>query len=392
MKNDTDKQKNKKVDVEVYRFEGKPIKEQEEQLIKTCNCCRFLWNRMLKDRTDFQKIMGEPLFCTPADYKDIEGLEFLKEVDCLALCNVQMNLSKAFVKFYNGETGYPKYKKAGKRKKSYTTNNNNNNIKLQGDMLKLPRIEIPIKLNLHREVKPNGKLKNVTITQEPDDKWYFSILFEYPIKDSEHTKASGYPVVSKEMNHIGLDMSPSFLYMDSNGKRADFEKPYKKIENQMSIERYKLSRMKKNSKHYEEQCRVISKLYVKSKRQRMDMLHKISFQLTKEYDLISIEDLNIPDLKRKSFLSKEYNDIGWGRFVKMLEYKGKRNGCYIVKVDKWFPSSKTCSVCGHVHRGLKLSDRTFICPKCGNTMNRDHQAAINIDKEGLRILLERFAA
>ena len=123
------------------------------------------------------------------------------------------------------------------------------------------------------------------------------------------------------------------------------------------------------------------------KRQRKDRLHKLSEQLTREYDLISIEDLDMSALKQTLNLGKSYSDNGWGMFVAMLLYKGKRNGCYIIKIDKWFPSSKTCSQCGYVHKELQLSDRTYVCPVCGNLIDRDEQAAINIDLEGLRVLL-----
>ena len=182
-------------------------------------------------------------------------------------------------------------------------------------------------------------------------------------------------------------MSAPHLYVDSNGELADFEKPYKKLQEKLAREQRKLSHRQKDSKNYEKQRQVVARLHAKIKHQRKDRLHKLSEQLAREYDLISIEDLDMSALKQTLNLGKSYSDNGWGMFVTMLLYKGKRNGCYIIKIDKWFPSSKTCSECGYVHKELKLSDRTYVCPVCGNLIDRDEQAAINIDLEGLRILL-----
>ena len=152
-------------------------------------------------------------------------------------------------------------------------------------------------------------------------------------------------------------------------------------------EQRKLSHRQKDSKNYEKQRKVVARLHAKIKHQRKDRLHKLSEQLTREYDLISIENLDMSASKQTLNLGKSYSDNGWGMFVTMLLYKGKRNGCYIIKIDKWFPSSKTCSQCGYVHKDLQLSDRTYVCPVCGNLIGRDEQAAINIDLEGLWVLL-----
>ena len=122
------------------------------------------------------------------------------------------------------------------------------------------------------------------------------------------------------------------------------------------------------------------------------MLHKLSCSLTDQYEVISIEDLNMAAIKKSLHFGKSASDNGWGNFVRMLTYKAERKGGYIIKVDKWFPSSKTCSRCGHVHKELTLADRVYECPVCGMLMDRDDNAAVNIDREGLRIFLSQLAA
>lgn len=372
--------KNENVDVLCYRFAASPTKEQIIQLNKAIGCCRYLWNRMLGDHNTLYQEIGIVPNNTPADYKNLEECLWLKEVDSLALANVQLNLNQAFLKFFNGKAKHPRFKKKKVCKDSFTTNNVSGNIRMEGSGIRLPKLGI-LTLIRHRKVKAGGKLKSVTVCHEKDGKWYCSISFEYPKTEPV------YPEPSADMKHIGLDMSAPHLYVDSNGELADFEKPYKKLQEKLAREQRKLSHRQIDSKNYEKQRQVVARLHVKIKHQRKDRLHKLSEHLTREYDLISIEDLNMSALKQTLNLGKSYSDNGWGMFVTMLLYKGKRNGCYIIKIDKWFPSSKTCSKCGYVHKELQLSDRTYVCPVCGNLIDRDEQAAINIDLEGLRILL-----
>ena len=379
-----------------FRFCGHPTDEQAHMLSQIAGSCRFLWNRMLADAQTRHEA-GEAFFiATPASYKKVPGLEWLKGMDSLALANVQLRLNAAFERFFKsaaGEgpyAGYPHFKVKHEHTDSYTTNlanKENPNIRLDGDMLKLPKIKEPIKLQLHRAIPEGGTLKSVTVTHEPDGKWYFSLAFEYP-KPKTPNRISD----PENISHIGLDMSLPKLYVDSNGKTADFHKPYRVLERRIAKEQQKLSHMTKGSRNYEKQCVYIAKLHAKAKHQRNDMLHKLSCSLTDQYEVISIEDLNMAAIKKSLHFGKSASDNGWGNFVRMLTYKAERKGGYIIKVDKWFPSSKTCSRCGHVHKELTLADRVYECPVCGMLMDRDDNAAVNIDREGLRIFLSQLAA
>lgn len=191
---------------------------------------------------------------------------------------------------------------------------------------------------------------------------------------------------------IGLDMSLPDLYVDNNGDTPEFSKPYRHMEPNLAKEQKRLSRKKEGSKRYERQRVKVAKLHAKAKHQRRDFLHKLSSYLVKNYDLIGIEDLDISALKKALKFGKSVSDNGWGMFVQMLKYKSEREGKYLIKIDRWFPSSKTCCKCGHVHKELSLSDRTYICPKCGHVMERDKQAAINILNEAVRIWKELSVA
>ena len=378
-----------------YRFYGMPTDEQAHILSQIAGSCRFLWNRMLADVQARHEAGKEFSISTPASYKKVPGLEWLKGMDSLALANVQLRLNAAFERFFKSASGkgayagYPKFKVKHKHTDSYTTNLANKespNIRLDGDMLKLPKIKEPIKLRMHRKIRPGGILKSVTVTHEPSGKWYFSLSFEYSKEEQPPTKA----IDPEAITHIGLDMSLPKLYVDSNGEEADFFKPYRQLEKRIAREQRKLSHMEKGSSNYGKQKQRIAKLHAKAKHQRNDMLHKLSHRLTDQYELISIEDLNMAAIKRGLHFGKSASDNGWGNFVWMLTYKSERKGGHLVKVDRWFPSSKKCSKCGYIHKELTLNDREYECPHCNHLMDRDHQAAVNIDTEGLRIFLSTY--
>ena len=309
------------------------------------------------------------------------------EVDSLALANTALNLGAAFDRFFKKTGGYPRFKAKKRAKRSYTTNavygshkghpTCNIHFNTSNGLLQLPKHRDPVQLKLHRPIKPGGKLKSVTITQEPDGKRYYSILMEYP-KPQTATQ----PVIQ---NGIGLDYSMPNLYVDSNGASPVFPRPYRAMEPKLSREQKKLSRKKPGSKRYEKQRMKVAKLYARSKHQRKDVLHKLSCTLTDTYDLIAIEDLDMSAMKQALRFGKAVSDNGWGMFVSMLTYKAERKGKLLVKVDRWFPSSKTCIACGHIHKELKLSDRTYLCPVCGHAMDRDEQAAKNILNEAKRM-------
>ena len=373
-----------------YRFEGFPDASQEHQLRQFIGAARFLWNRMLADWKSSYEASGrsDPVM-TPADYKKLPGLEWLSGMDSLCLANVQLRFIKTINDFLSGEKGYPNFKKKHACKDSYTTNLSNKkspNIIMDGCMLKLPKIKEPIKLRIHRKIRAGGTLKNCTVTHEPNGKWYFSLVFEYPkteIPKTADNKEAG------EIRSIGLDMSLPELYVDSEGNTPSYPKPYRKLEKKIAREQRCLSRMEKDSNNYQKQLVKIAKLHAKDKHQRADFQHKLSYALTTQYDLVCIEDLNMAAIKKSLSFGKSASDNGWGMFTSMLDYKSDWYGCTIIRTDKWFPSSKMCCVCGHVHKELKLSDRQYVCPECGHVMGRDHQAAVNIRNEGMRLYLER---
>ena len=363
-----------------YRYRIYPDKAQTELLQKTFGCARFIWNRMLADEKEQYEKDKTFLNLTPAKYK--KEYEWLKEVDSLALCNVQLQLKKAFQNHLSdGKRGYPKFKSKHRSKRSYTTNLVNGNIVLGDKTVRLPKVG-EIRIRKHRDAPEEWNIKSVTVTQEASGKYYASVLYEYESQ----------VVVQRETEKaVGLDFTMSGLYTDSEGLSAEMPQYYRKSEKRLREAQRKLSKKyvkgaKKQSNRYFRQKKRVAILQEKVRHQRADFLHKKSRELVDRYDCIGIEDLNMQGMSRTMNFGKSVNDNGWGIFTHDLSYKGNTAGKHVIKVDRGFPSSQMCHVCGALNPEVKnLKIREWDCPCCREHHLRDVNAAINLKKEALRI-------
>lgn len=353
-----------------YKFRLYPNKEQRIKFTKTFGCTRFIYNKMLEDKIKYYNKTKKKLNNTPAEYK--KEFEFLKEVDSLALANAQLNLQTAYNNFFRSpKVGFPKFKSKNRSKNSYTTNNQNRSIRIEGKKIKLPKIGF-VKIKQHRNIPNHYMLKSVTISKTPTNKYYASILFEY----KEDIK----PIDIKEV--IGLDFSMKELFVSSNGEFAGYPRYYRQSLKRLTKEQRKLSKCKRNSNNYKRQKLKVAKLHEKIGNQRKDFLHKLSRKITNFYDCVCIEDLDMKGMSKALNFGKSVHDNGWGMFISFLSYKLKEEGKKLIKIDKWYPSSKTCSNCGKIQENLSLSDRIYSC-KCGLKIDRDINASINIRNQGL---------
>lgn len=342
---------------------------------KTFGCVRFIYNRMLSDKIKHYEETKQKLNNTPAQYKKEFG--WLKEVDSLALANAQMNLQKAYDNFFRSpKTGFPKFKSKHKNRKSYTTNCVNGNISIENGCIKLPKIGL-VKLKQHRQIPNDYRLKSVTVSQSPSGKYYVSVLFEYESQVQEQPLHS----------FLGLDFSMHELYKDSDGNEPAYPRYYRQAEKHLHREQRKLSKMQKGSKNRDKQRIKVAKLHEKAANQRKDFLHKQSRQITNAYDCVCVEDLDMKAMSQALNFGKSVSDNGWGMFVTFLKYKLEEQGKQLVKVDKFYASSQTCSVCGYKNAAIKnIAIRAWDCPGCGVHHDRDINAAINIKNEGMRIV------
>lgn len=363
-----------------------PTTEQVIFFAKTFGCCRKIWNLMLADKIESYQTTGKFATVTPAKYK--KEYPFLKEVDSLALTNVQLNLQEAFrsrfSKSRKKKNGFPKFKSAKHSKKSYKTNNQKGTIAILDNAIKLPKIGT-VKAVIHRTAESDWVIKSATISQESDGTFYASVLFEYATQESNY-------VADKE-HAIGFDYASDGLYVDDTGKVGTNHKYYRESQKKLAKEQRKLSRKigskkgESKSNNYKKQQRKVNKIHRHIANQRLDNLHKISTEIANQYDVVCVESLNMRAMSNKGFGNgKATMDNGYGLFQKLLEYKLSDRGKWFVKVDKWFASSQLCHGCGKKHPEMKdLSIRTMECA-CGVKMGRDQNAAINIKREGLRKL------
>ena len=366
-----------------FKFRIYPTTKQQILFAKTFGCCRKVYNLMLADKIAYYEETGKKLSCTPAQYK--EDYPFLKEVDSLALANTQLHLQAAYNNFFRDkQNGFPKFKSKRKAKKSYTTNNQKGSIAVTENAVKLPKLGF-VKAVVHRDVPEDWVVKSATVSQEADGSYYVSVLYEY-----EDTVT----VSVDESKVIGLNYKSNGLYADSKGNVADMPHFYRKMQKRLARQQRKLSRKvgnKKNEKksnNYIKQQRYISKMHRKIANQRKDYLHKLSAEITNQYDIICVENLDMRALSNKGFGNgKATLDNGYGMFLRFVEYKQQAKGHVFIKVNKFYPSTQLCSCCGHKQK-LKLSDRVYICPSCGLVNDRDTNAAKNIETEGLRIYKE----
>lgn len=362
-----------------FKYRLKPNRDQAQMFEKTFGCVRFVYNKMLaerkltyetfKENKESLKKVKNP---TPAKYKT--EFEFLKEVDSLALANAQLHLESAYKNFFRGDAKFPKFKSKKNPIASYTTNNQKGSVRIENGYVKLPKIGF-VKIILHRNLPENSTIKSVTLSRTASGKYEISILAEY------EQKIKQVPI----KNSVGLDFAMDGLYVDSLGEKTNYPYFYYQQESKLKKAYRKLSRMKLKSNNWYKQKRVVAKIHERVANARKDYLHKLSHTLANVYDLVGIEDLNMQGMSKALKFGKKVHDNAWGMFTTFLNYKLLERGKLLVKIDKWYPSTKMCSHCGAI-KDMRLSDRVYSC-ECGFVLDRDHNSAINIKNEALRIAL-----
>lgn len=353
-----------------YKMRMFPTDEQKILIQKTFGCCRWYWNQALHDNIECYKENGKGKINTPATYK--QEYTWLKEVDSMALCNVQMDLQSAFSKFFSQkEVGYPKYKSKKNPENRYTTTVTKG-FDVSEDYIKLPKLS-KVKIVNHRHKV--GITKSCTISMDSCGRYFVSCLFEEEI--------TPLPQIDKE---LGVDLGLKDFAICSDGTKFPVLQSLRNNLPKLKKEQRKLSKMERGSKNYERQKIKVAELHSHIANARKDYLHKISYKLINENQVICLEDLNVKGLLKNHHLALSISDVGWSEFVSMLQYKAGWYGRTIQKIDRFFPSSQICSCCGFSSGKKPLYIREWTCPNCGVTHDRDINASINILSEGKKII------
>jgi putative transposase len=357
-----------------YKYKLKPNDEQIVLLNKHFGSIRFVYNHFLNERkTEYETNKNSINYYDNAksltELKKDDNYSWLKEINSQSLQDSLKNLETAYKNFFRFNKGFPRFKsKHGKN--SFTVPQS---VKLNKNELSIPKFKEPIKVIIDRTF--NGLIKQCTISKTPTNEYFVSILVE-----TEYVK------LEKTGKQVGIDLGIKDFAITSDGFKYKNNRYTKTYEKQLKIAQQHLSRKTKGSNRYNNQKLKVATIHKKITNSRIDNLHKISTDLIRKYDVIVLEDLNVKGMVKNHKLSKHISDASWGRFVSMLTYKAEWNDKQIVKINRFFPSSKTCNCCGHINQNLTLNIREWTCPSCNKKLDRDLNASINILKEGYKII------
>lgn len=355
-----------------YRFEIKPTQEQKTLLGKHFGCVRYVFNHFLDERKQQYQENKKPdnyylQAATLTKLKKEEEMGWLKEVNSQSLQFALKCLDTAYANFFRGNANLPKFK-SKKTKNAFTVPQF---ATLKENRLYIPKFNEGIRIIVHREIM--GEIGKCTLVKTTTGKYLVSILSKEQYKPRNKTGLV-----------VGIDLGLKKFAITSDGIKFNNNRYTKQYEKKLARAKRHLSRKTKDSNSFEKQRRKTSLIYEKITNSRMDNLHKISNQLIRDYDMIAMEDLNVNGMLKNHKLAKHISDASWGTFVRLLEYKANWNDKKIVKINRWYPSSKTCCECGWVNKNLNLSVRKWTCEN-GHVLDRDINAAKNILREGLKI-------
>ena len=369
-----------------YKYRIYPTKEDKILLAKHFGCCRFLYNHFLTYRkNEYEQGNKVSYYITQKELTKMKAKEEYSWLNEVASQSLQMSIQQlddAYKRFFRQQGGYPNYKNKHNSTQSCSFPQN---IKLEGNRVFLPKfMKNGIRVKVHRNIPEGSSIKQATITKK-NNKYYISISFDDNLPIPK-------PIIAQ--SSIGLDMGINSLVATSKDVKIANPRYTKKYARALKLASRHLSRKQHSrkkgdttpkSKRYLKQQAKVARIHEKIANSRSDYIHKITNEITNQYDVICIEDLNVKGMIKNHKLSKHIADVAWGELRRQLEYKSERKGKILIKVDRWLPSSQTCSSCLSLTGKKPLNVRKFTCPICGTTHDRDNNAAKIIEYFGLLI-------
>ncbi len=303
--------------------------------------------------------------------KQQEDHAWLNEVSCVPPQQALRHLDRAFRNFFEGRAAYPTFKKKqGEQSAEYTTSA----FKWDGKQLTLAKMTTPLSIRWSRSLPDGSKPTTVTVRKDTAQRYFVSLLVEEEIKHL--------PQVEQE---VGLDLGLKSMVVLSTGETIGNPQFAARDEKKLAKAQRRLSKKQKGSKNHEKARRKVARIYARIADRRRDYQHQLSTRIIRENQTICVESLSVNNMVKNHSLAKAISDVGWSAFVRQLEYKATWYGRNLVKIDKWYPSSKRCFDCGHILASLSLASRVWTCPECGVVHDRDVNAAKNIHAVGLTV-------
>ncbi len=359
-----------------YRFRFYPTSEQETVLAQTFGCVRAVYNHMLRLRSEAWEQRQERMGYNDSSaaltlLKKQSEYAWLNDVSSVPLQQALRHLQTAFGNFFAKRGRYPQFKRKGShRSAEYTASA----FRWDGASLKLAKMAAPLDIRWSRQIPQGAKVTTVTVSKDAVGRYFVSLLCDDVV--------CAKPEVAQV---VGIDLGLTHFAILSDGEKIPAPNAFRKHEKKLAKLQRRLAKKKKGSKNRTKARLKVAKLHAKIADVRKDFLHKLSTRLIHENQVIAIETLAVSNMKKNRKLAKSIGDAGWAEFVRQLEYKARWYGREVVKIDRWHPSSKRCSDCGHTVEKMPLKVRHWTCPECGANHDRDINAARNILAAGLAV-------
>ncbi|NET59383.1 MAG: IS200/IS605 family element transposase accessory protein TnpB [Symploca sp. SIO2E6] len=357
-----------------YRFY--PTPEQEQLLRKTLGCTRLVYNRALAARTEGwyerqERIGYKQTSAMLTHWKKETELAFLNEVSCVPLQQGLRHLQQAFSNFFAGRAQYPNFKK---KRNGGSAEFTKSAFRYKDGNVYLAKCSKPLPIRWSRKLPLGITPSTVTVSLTPSGRWHVSLLVDVEIKP-----------LTRLSKNVGIDLGITNLITTSDGDKTANPKPLKAKYRKLRKVQKALSRKQKGSRNREKARLNVARIHAQIVDSRTDFIHKLTTQLIRDNQVIVVEDLAVKNMIKNHKLAGSISDASWLELVRQLEYKSEWYGRELVKIDRWFPSSKRCSNCGHIVEKMPLNIRQWECPECGAEHDRDINASVNILAAGLAV-------
>ena len=360
-----------------YCYRCYPTDEQQQILARTFGCTRWVYNWALALKSRAYQEEGKHLSygdlsaCLPVLKQQAETA-WLAEVSSVPLQQSLRHLDRAFVNFFEGRANYPRFK--SKKRDSQAATYTTAAFTWKDGTLTLAKMDAPLAIRWSRPLPEGAIPSTVTVRRDSAGRYFVSLLVEEEIAP-----------LPPSPEQIGVDLGLTSMVITSKGEKVGNPRFFATDQKKLARAQKRLARKHKGSQNREKARRKVARIHARIADRRLDYQHKLSTRLIRENQVICVESLAVKNMMQNPSLAKAIADVGWGEFVRQLAYKAQWYGRSLIKIDRWFPSSKRCSCCGYVLEGLDLEVREWRCPSCGTQHDRDVNAANSVLAEGLRL-------